>query len=325
MAGSQGNGKLKPSVKLIAMERYDVKNEPTILSKPLLDLLLSQERPLDVLGLYVFYYYTAKWQGTSSPKAVNAFVKKRLKLGSDRMHAAKAILLDLGLIKNKTLKNTSGKIIGHYIHVNILYDKNDVNALFKNREISTGKQTGLLDDFSKNIVNADGFDEKTTVRQNQTVENRITNTKNKNKEEERIKLHCSNKNVRTDSARTRTVFAGSSLDKFRSFAERIFEMVRKKKNIKVTNVKLKESVEHIRKLFQLDMEGSEKEKYSQMRKALEYLETNMYEDTYCPIVESGASFRKKFLNVLNAIERTSKPAKQSGNRRVIIDDAYFIN
>ena len=50
---------------------YNEQNEPIILSKALIDSLLKLDNPTDYIGLYAFYYYTAKWQRTNKPKATN--------------------------------------------------------------------------------------------------------------------------------------------------------------------------------------------------------------------------------------------------------------
>ena len=46
---------------------YDVENEPIILPKPVLDKFFKQDKPGDLIALYSFYYYTAKWQKTNQP------------------------------------------------------------------------------------------------------------------------------------------------------------------------------------------------------------------------------------------------------------------
>ena len=96
--------------------RYEYDCEPIILSKPLLDLFLKQENPADLIALYTFYYYTAKWQKTNQLKANSNYTQKGLKWGEKRFIKPKRILRKLGLIEDVFNKDTkTGKINGHYI------------------------------------------------------------------------------------------------------------------------------------------------------------------------------------------------------------------
>lgn len=278
------------------MEKYDIKNEPTILSKALLDLFLQHDNPDELIALYVFYYYTAKWQGTNYPKAVNNYAMKGLRWGETRLLKNKKILLRLGLIENKRTVDNYGRVLGHYVKVNFVFSNHDIIALQKSR---------------------------TSIAQ--TLDFEGSNTIEEYNKEKELNYIVRPTRGRTNNAvkRTRTNFGSDGNDeKFQSFAERIFDIVRKKKNIIINSSKLKQSVDPIRKLFKLDLAGTDKEKFSQMRKALEYLEENMYKDQYCPVVESGAAFREKFQKVLNAIERNKQPKIVKG-RVMVKNDDYF--
>jgi hypothetical protein len=108
---------------------YDVNQEPTVLSKPLLDLLFNHERGDELIALYVFYYYTAKWQQTNQPKATTNYVAKRLRWSEERVRLVKNILKELGLIEDVQNKNAQGKIIGHYVKVNFIWKTETVATL----------------------------------------------------------------------------------------------------------------------------------------------------------------------------------------------------
>ena len=59
---------------------YAFEDEPMAIHKNLMSLLLSQRKekgqhPCDLIALYMFYYYTAKWQRTNQPKAVDKYVR----------------------------------------------------------------------------------------------------------------------------------------------------------------------------------------------------------------------------------------------------------
>lgn len=49
--------------------RHDfIENNLVTLSKRTFDIFLKQENAADLIALYTFYYYTAKWQDSNQPK-----------------------------------------------------------------------------------------------------------------------------------------------------------------------------------------------------------------------------------------------------------------
>lgn len=99
---------------------YNVEEEPLTLSKPLMDLLLSQKRYTDLLALYTFYYYTAKWQETSQPYATASYVANGIGWGVDKVIFIKKMLVELKLIESVIRKDGNGRIIGHFIKLKLL-------------------------------------------------------------------------------------------------------------------------------------------------------------------------------------------------------------
>lgn len=105
-------------------ELYDRSQEPAVISKPLSDLLLKQDKPAELMALYWFYYYTAKWQQTNQPKATNPYVAKALHWSSVRVGKIGKILEGLGLIeKIKCFDKDRKTILGHYVKVNFIWGK----------------------------------------------------------------------------------------------------------------------------------------------------------------------------------------------------------
>jgi hypothetical protein len=98
---------------------YSVEDEPIVLSKQLIETLKNEKRFSDLLALYTFYYYTAKWQGTSQPHATAAFIAEGMGWGIDKVQVVKARLLELGMISNITRHGEDGKIVGHYTKINL--------------------------------------------------------------------------------------------------------------------------------------------------------------------------------------------------------------
>ena len=130
-------------------DNYEITNEPLVVSKSIMDLFLSDDNPKirsDLISLYMFYYYTAKWQRTNQPRATSAYTMKGLGWSKQRFRNAKKRLLQLKLIEDRTSREKSkdGKMVitGHYIYVRFIWSQN--NALFtgpvfqpvKNRDIN---------------------------------------------------------------------------------------------------------------------------------------------------------------------------------------------
>lgn len=107
--------------------KYAAYDEPIILSKSLIDILLKEENPSALLALYAFYYYTAKWQKTNQPKATVTYVANGLKWGVDKVRLYKNILNKLGLISDICTRNINGQIAAHYIHVNFIWGHEKVS------------------------------------------------------------------------------------------------------------------------------------------------------------------------------------------------------
>jgi hypothetical protein len=102
---------------------YEQNQEPIVYSKALFDILLSTGCFTELLALYSFYYYTAKWQNTSQPWATTRFVAIGLNWGIEKVRKYKGILKDLGLIEDIQIRNTDSKqIIKHYVKIKFVWD-----------------------------------------------------------------------------------------------------------------------------------------------------------------------------------------------------------
>ena len=97
------------------MELSDIAEELVIIPKQVFEILLKQDNPGDLIGLYSFYYYTAKWQKTNQPKCTNTYCMKGLQYGEDRFMRAKKKLMEIGLIES--VKIGSGKDAGWYVKI----------------------------------------------------------------------------------------------------------------------------------------------------------------------------------------------------------------
>jgi hypothetical protein len=127
-------------------QTYQIEEEPIVLSKPLLDILLAQPAAIrsDLISLYCFYYYTAKWQKTNQPKATVEYTTNGLGWSRNRVCKIKGELIRLGLIENIVQRKERNRVIGHFVRVNFIWglqntylhnmENRPVNALSSNRK-----------------------------------------------------------------------------------------------------------------------------------------------------------------------------------------------
>lgn len=104
-------------------EQNFIENNLIILTKQTLDKFLEQDNPADLMALYTFYYYTAKWQGTNQPKCTTAYVANGLHWSENKVRKMKKQLIEFGLIEDVRVTDEFNKIVGHYIKVNYIFKK----------------------------------------------------------------------------------------------------------------------------------------------------------------------------------------------------------
>jgi len=146
---------------------YSIEEEPIILSKHLLDMFLQSKFPGDLIALYSFYYYTAKWQKTNQPKCNDIYCINGLKWGYDRFRRAKKELLKMKLVE-KIQSRKDNKIKEWFMKVNFIWRretltknldfleigfprnrKQHINALNTNNINALNTNTISIDDFEK--------------------------------------------------------------------------------------------------------------------------------------------------------------------------------
>lgn len=71
----------------------------------------------DMLALWMFYAYTARWQHTNKPRAVTNYTAEGLDWSPARVRRGKKQLSELGLVADAKSSDVSGKITGWYIEV----------------------------------------------------------------------------------------------------------------------------------------------------------------------------------------------------------------
>ncbi len=115
------------------MKQNFIEDNIIIISKQTLDKFLEQDKPSDLIGLYIFYYYTAKWQQTNIIKCSNGYVAKGLHWRGEKVIKNKKKLISIGLIENKQTKNKKGQITGWYVKMNYIWKKENIINNIKNQ------------------------------------------------------------------------------------------------------------------------------------------------------------------------------------------------
>ncbi len=127
----------------------DIADELLILDKRTIDKLFQTDDPMACVGLYIFYYKTAKWQKTNRIKASDAYVKQCLKIGTDKLRKIKTMLKEKGLIQ-VVQGRKGGKINGWFIEVSYLVSKAKMDISVSN---NTQNQQVAIQEESNNTQN----------------------------------------------------------------------------------------------------------------------------------------------------------------------------
>lgn len=147
-------------------EKYDKRQEPIVLSKVTSDIFLKQENPADLIALYWFYYYTAKWQGTNNAKATTSYTAKGLKWGEDKVRRVKKQLIELELIEDiRGKRDKYGSFGKCYIYVKFIWwIKEKINKFNDTdpRHFPQGGETDSMANPEGNALTTDNLNALTT-------------------------------------------------------------------------------------------------------------------------------------------------------------------
>ena len=177
----------------------DISDHLLILEKTTVETLFQLENCADCIALYMFYYKTAKWQGTNTVQANDLYVKKSLKWGVDKIRRTKQTLKEHGLI-DIVQRRKDGKISGWFIEIKYLVAKRKIEDV----KIIVDNEDGMSK--SNNTQNQQVA--KATGRFEDTNALKINNKclKNKIKLEERKKEEKSKKQTTYDEIIDKRVF-----------------------------------------------------------------------------------------------------------------------
>ena len=159
------------------MEQEFIENELIIVTKQTLDKFLKEDNPADLISLYIFFYYTARWQKTNIIKATQNYVKKGLGWGIDRLNKSEDKLINLGLIEKITRRDNKGKVVGCFVKIKYIFTNKNVELVQNTQkplvdEATCGKQeTNAL---STNSINALSTNKEITYTDKEIKEAIIT-------------------------------------------------------------------------------------------------------------------------------------------------------
>ena len=259
---------MKRNNELIEQPIYDANEEPIVFSKPLMDLFLTRARPGDLIALYSFYYYTAKWQGTNQPKATDVYCQKGLKWGYAKFNTAKKELLKLGLIKLiRGRDKDQGFITGWYIKVQFIWKKETVANITKHKNPCSNVVVKTQEPYF-------------TSSCDRSINALSTNNKN---------------------ALSTITPAQKKYKLYRPLARKLAVIIQSKKNIVLTGHQIKAWVKPIQALIEINQVS-----FSRVETALDWYKKHST-DPYVPVIESGNSLKEKFIKLENAIERQKNP------------------
>lgn len=129
-----------------------IENHLMITSKATFDKFLEKDNTERLFTLYMFYYYTAKWQETNQVKATTSYVSKGLGWGKETVKKYKKQLKKMDLIEDKKQRDEeTGQIEGWYVKVNFLWSNDKVKSTLP--QTPAGGNSQSLDDNPPNALN----------------------------------------------------------------------------------------------------------------------------------------------------------------------------
>jgi len=285
---------------------YDRMEEPIVLSKGVLDLLLQSKKPSDCIALYTFLYYTAKWQKTNHPRATVAYIGKALNWGKTKTREVKKELNLLGLIENIRYVDDQNKTMGWYVKVNFIWGRethpSEIEGVEKaTHRFSQGVAFPNPNALSTNRVNAsstdnspqDGiqgsFSNGNISNSNQSTQINKSNQPKQKKSDKPIKI------IKVKKTKQQKQYT--------SISKKLAQIISSHKRINKTS-SIHKWNKDIELLFTKDLKingDTHEDIKKRIDSALQFYAKNIG-GTYIPDIQSGSSFRRKFISLENAMQ-----------------------
>ena len=271
--------------------------EPFTIPMAAIHMLLRQEHSADLIALYTFYYYTARWQKTDQIKASNSFVKNALRWGNTKLTKTKKSLLDLQMIIPIVKKDFTNNVNGHYVKINLkgpFYHQNS-------QKPQCGKWEYKC--FKNNNINAYPGVDPSESTHGDTEFNFIYNNNSGDLP-----------SIKRPSKQKRAM-------EYKPEARRLSAIIRKLKNIKHPYWQINSWALNICQL--VEDNGITLER---INSALSWYEKHAG-DPYVPLIESGDSFKRKFAQLESAMTRISYTSKRDIKPTKIMEEGewYYLD
>ena len=155
------------------MKQDFIKNEMIVLSKQTLDLFLEQKNSKDLIAVYVFYYFTAKWQKTNQPWCADKFVMMGLKMGKKTFSEAKKFLMTEHFISKVPARDRKGKITKWYVKLNYIWKQSSIPEMEIDQSPqnppSGEQETNALSANTVNALNANNITDSPDLAKQEVV------------------------------------------------------------------------------------------------------------------------------------------------------------
>ena len=271
--------------------QYDEEMEPIVISKPTLDIFIKSPNTANLIALYAFYYYTAKWQKTNQPKCTTEYAARGLKWTADKIRKTKKELISLGLISDIIGRSgTNGKNIAYYIKINFIWTK---EAAIKATESSLRKSSILEMYHSRN---PEGNTLSDSIYALSDSNNTLSDGSDSKKSDDQPKLKISNTSKSKKPTLPFIELFPIDWQRCRSFRESWDEWNTHRKQIKKPMTELAAS-KMIKKLVELGMEQS----IHEIGRAIEHQWQGIYPE------QTKLAHNKKGYNPNNFEAGASKP------------------
>lgn len=117
------------------IELQDIADELIVLHKATFDEILKISGA--AMQLYMFYYYTAKWQKTNQPKCTIGYAAKGLKESETWVRKNKKLLVDKELVGDIRRVDENNKVTGWYMKVNYILKKGIIATLSETHRVAS--------------------------------------------------------------------------------------------------------------------------------------------------------------------------------------------
>lgn len=140
------NSEIKTELATTMPTHNFIENNLIILTKQTLDIFLRQENPSELIALYTFYYYTAKWQQTNQIKCTSSYVAKALHWKVHKVLRVKKQLIEFGLIEEmRRVDPETKRVVGFYIKMNYIFKKETLET----QQIQEKNQYAQIDNLDR--------------------------------------------------------------------------------------------------------------------------------------------------------------------------------